>query len=186
MRIRVGESKDVQTGWPGHRTAAPAATVPVGRVEGEAFPEDLRHWFDGCTLLAWIEGELDKLHWDNPRLQDHLQRHPGYRPRTLLRLLTYAYATQVFGSLDIVRACYSDKFYRLVCEGQPPFPEELSHFRRRNHKLIQEILGQLFVRASQERSGPDSSRPSPEWKARLAECAASRLDTARHLDRVDE
>jgi hypothetical protein len=151
-----------------------------------SLPTNLTEWVDAWSLLGWVEEEVDKLDWSKAAVRDYLDRHPDYRPRVLLCLLAYAYATQVFGSEEIVRNCYSDTIYRLVCEGKAPERQELIRFRRDHRGLLKEILTYVFVRAVRERWGIGLTLLPPGLKRSLLENALERLNIARHMDSMEE
>jgi hypothetical protein len=108
-----------------------------------------------------------------------------YRPRNLLGLLSLAYATQVFSSEEIIRACRSQPVFWLACEGVVPFAHELRGFRRKNRPLLERILAGVFLRAVCQRFdlAPDLLPPGLEADVRAR--AAERLDLARDLDSAD-
>jgi transposase len=114
---------------------------------------------------------------------DHLRQHPQYRPKAMLRVLSYAYATGVFCSEEIARKCQFEAVFKLLCEGQPSFPDELSLFRRRNRKVLERILSQALLQASEDQDSPDRQRERTGIRHNcLAGQAAERLNIARHLD----
>jgi hypothetical protein len=64
--------------------------------------------------------------------------------RTLLSLLTYGYAADIFPSEDIEWACTHDAGARYICAGAT-FPREaVRQFRRANRAGIQEALTQVL------------------------------------------
>jgi len=148
-------------------------------------PVDLTEWVDGCQLMEWVEEEVRGLDWENPEVQRVLQQHPEFRPKVLLNLLTYAYATGVFGKDEIVRRCYSETVYRLLSEGQAPDPHELNQFRREHRGLLRGLLYQILVRALRHKHVGDAWLP-PGLKRYLLDNAMERLTLARHVDTVEE
>src|SRR6266581_7503380 len=88
-------------------------------------PLDLSEWCPKPALLAWIDEELATLDWANPDLVAYLRAHPDFQPRTLLRLLGFAYATGIFESEEIVRLSYADANFRALCNGAVPSAREL-------------------------------------------------------------
>lgn len=146
-------------------------------------PADLREWVATGTLLAWIEQEIDKLNWSNPTLVEYLRRHPEYRPRVLLSLLTLACVTQILSSQEIVRACQTDPVFGFLCQRVPPFAHELSQFRRKNRELVATVIACVFARAL---GGQMSRGPvPPELGQALYDRALGRLHVVRHLDMAD-
>jgi hypothetical protein len=162
--------------------ASRAACPPVGPGEQFKLPSDLREWVEGGALIAWIQLDVDRLNWDNPKLIDYLHQHPDYRPRMMLSLLSFACLAHVLSSREIVKACHTDPIFRSLCQGEPPFAEELTHFRRKNRDLIAAIVLRAFVRALSARLDRDARRVPPELQRELRDRAVARLDVARHLD----
>ena len=150
-----------------------------------AVPWDLTEWFDAVVLRQWICGTVETLNWSNPELVEYLRTHPAYRPRMLLCLLAYAYATGVYDSEEIVRRCEHDPGFREICGSHPPVDaSSLSRFRRENRGLLKWCLVQLFKRAIKARLG-DIFLPAG-LKRRLLDAAVARLDFARQMDRGGE
>jgi hypothetical protein len=179
-------------------TSEPASTSwPMGRmimrtgeaeVEDEEFtlPADLTQWIEPTVLMEWAEEEAENLGWRQPEVEGYLKQHPEYRPKIMLTLLTYAYATQVLSSEEIASRCYADTDFRLISRGEAPRARELMRFRRENRGLLRGILYQLFVRAVKERYPTGSVLLPPGLKRLLLDSAVERLDIARHMDSLDE
>src|SRR5712691_11207195 len=83
-------------------------------------PLDLGEWIDKKVLAEWIKEEIESLNWSNPELVAYLSANPAFQPRIMLCVLTYAYATGVFGSEEIARNCSEDKVLRSFCGEQMP------------------------------------------------------------------
>ncbi len=134
-------------------------------------------------VLEWIVEALDTLEWDSPEVADLLRPHPEFRPKVLLTLLTYAYATGVFAAADIVHECLVNETCRAITKGVPPTVEEIVSFRRGTRWLLQWLLFELFKRAAGAEGGLEDSRWPREQKLRLAEAAKLRVALAQELDR---
>jgi transposase len=155
---------------------------PVETEEQFSLPLDLAEWVDSCKLMDWVEEIVEQFDWKDREVADYLRRNPAYRPKTMLCLLAYAYATQVFGAEEIVRRCYSDTIFRLLCENHPPTVAELSRFRRENRGLLKGMLVPLFVRALKAKFNLGDVWIPPGLKGYLLKNAVERLDIARHMD----
>ena len=83
-------------------------------------PWDLTEVVDSKTLSAWVREEIGSLNWTNPDLVEHLRVHPNYHPRMMLTVLTYAYASGVFESEEILRRCDVEAIYRGMCMDAAP------------------------------------------------------------------
>src|SRR5512140_2463459 len=74
-------------------------------------PADLRLWADVPTITGWIEQEVGDVYgsWDPAQM---LAGATG-----ILRVLTFAYATQWYSTEEIVRECRTDIFFQRLCRG---------------------------------------------------------------------
>jgi hypothetical protein len=150
--------------------------------EDLALPWDLREWFDGSVLRQWILAEFDSLDWNNPDVLEYLRQRPGFQPKSVLCLLTFAYATGVFESDEIERKGHSDPEYEaIVGAGWRGEGRLLTRFRRECRGLLKWALVQLFKQALRARLG-DVMLPAG-LKRRLVDAAVMRLDLAHQMDR---
>src|SRR5437667_103484 len=123
-----------------------AQLIPLG--EEVALPWDLTEQFSPAVVRQWIVEEVETLDWSNPEVREYLRLHPAYQPKMLLCLLTFAYATGVYESEEIVRRCDKDENYRAIAgEHAPGSAKALVRFRRENRGLLKWCLVQLFKRA---------------------------------------
>ena len=99
-----------------------AIVSPAARSEEERFslPWDLTEWIDAQSLRGWVDEEIDTLDWSNPELATLLAQNPRFRPRTLLTLLNYAYATGTYESEEISVLCATDPAFREICGEDAP------------------------------------------------------------------
>jgi hypothetical protein len=65
---------------------------------------------------------------------------PAYQPKTLLTVVTYCYALQVFSSTQIEALLRHDGNLRSFCNQQLPDARSLRHFRRDNRESLQLCL----------------------------------------------
>jgi hypothetical protein len=151
--------------------------------EVPSLPLDLTTWVDSSSLLVWIEEEILRLDWNNPLVVEHLKQHPEYRPKTMLSLLCLGYSSQVFSSQDIRARCHSHPEFALLCDGEVPFADELTRFRRKNRMLIAEVLARVFKKIWQSQCV--SALVSGAWEKEIHDIAMARLDIARHMDACD-
>jgi len=152
-------------------------------------PLDLGEWVDREVLRAWVREEIEALDWGNPGLETYLQLHRGFRPKDLLRLLIYAYASGVLESEEIISALKSNDDFKELWAEPWPVAKELERFRRQNRALLRWALVQIIKRAVQSKwqladirflAGPAGAG------AVLTEAATERLDLARHMDRATQ
>lgn len=111
----------------------PAPDALKGLTESQAISLTLRH--------AWIQSlQLST--------RTAAQAMPEMRTRTLLSLLTYAYARGIYASEEIERLCQTDIVSRFLCAGSIPSAQQLIVFRRLARRPLQAALGQVLASAS--------------------------------------
>ena len=157
---------------------------PTEQKEKLIFPWDLTEWVEKRELLQWVKEEIGGLDWSNPELVEHLRAHPGYQPRSMLSLLTYAYATGVYESDEIVRACYEDEAFRSLCENGVPTTNAIGRFRRENRGLLKWALEQLLKRALRTKYSLGNALLPSGLRRHVMDLAIERLNMARHMDRA--
>lgn len=144
-------------------------------------PWDLTEWVDKAALRQWITEEVAALDWNDPEVVAILRTYRSYQPQRMLCLLTYAYATAVFESDEIIRRCYSEESFRLISGGHAPETANVvSRFRRENRGLLKWCLVQVLKRAIRAKAG-DVLLPAG-LKRHLRDSAVMRLNVARHTD----
>lgn len=149
-------------------------------------PTDLREWVSPWQIRTWIEQELSRLDWSDPLLAQRRQPHLECQPRAMLRLLSFAYATGLFSSREIVEEAWSDATLRGICDGQSPLAQEVRAFRRYNRSVLKLVLAGVFMRAVITRLSLDAGRLSSEIEQELRDRAAERLEIAWQTDTDDE
>src|SRR5712672_526359 len=87
------------------------------QVDQLGLPLDLREWVSEKQLLEWIETELLSIDWNDSNVVAFEEKHPQFRPKMFMSLLTYAYATGLFSSEDIAEGCYKEAILRTISEG---------------------------------------------------------------------
>ena len=65
-------------------------------------PWDISDLAPRKVLLQWIDKQVETIDWTNPNVVAFEAKHPEFRPKIFLRLLTYAYAVGIFASEDVV------------------------------------------------------------------------------------
>lgn len=176
-------SRQPTLGWEvGGGVAALQERSPIELGEELTLLTNLSEWVPPARLKVWIEQEIERLDLDIPRISGSSWQHLDVQPKMLLALLSFAYATRVFCPEDIVERCSSDVMFRLISEGNVPFVQELSNFRRRNRRLLERILTGVFLQAIRDKFDLDVIWLSTELLQDLSEHAKARLDLARHMD----
>lgn len=147
-------------------------------------PLDLTEWVEAGSLTAWVAEEVQTLDWENAELKKYLEKHPDFRPRDLLCLLIYAYATATLESEEIVAALASNQELRKFWRGPGPSTKEIGRFRKENRALLKWGIVQLLKRALQEKLQLGNVRLPSGLRQALVDSATERLDFARHMDRA--
>lgn len=147
-----------------------ASHIGACNISLEKLPRDAREKVDAVKLATWVLAEAKAI-----------QGAPALPASedcpSMLPLLVFAYACNVLGSEQISVACKTNPIFRSLCEGRPPFPPEISSFRRHHREELETVLAGTLARVMQELS-PAKQLPLT-W---LIESARQRLDTARHMD----
>ncbi len=156
--------------------------APEPREDRLIFPFDLREWAPTEILSRCIREKIETLNWGNPELIAYLSRHPKYRPKELLTLLSWAYSTGVFESQVIEQNCFSDAGYRSICVDFTPTAAQLSRFRRENRGLLKWIMAEILKEALKEKYSLGNTLLPAGLRRFLVNTAVERLDLARHMD----
>lgn len=120
----------------------------------------------------------------------------AYHPRTLLALLTYAYALGVYASSEVEAMMRADANFRRLCGGEFPHEHALKRFRRANADAIRNCLEQtLKIISKGERNQPvyvgvlrsawkrDGNQQGESWDdVQIAAEATERVDRAIWID----
>jgi transposase len=99
-------------------------------------PED-----DSVRLLSHIlEGlEYTKLY----KAYSSTGRNPAVEPKTMFKIITYAYSQNIYSTRKIETACRRDINFRWLLAGQAA-PDHVTISRFRNHYLSDEVVDDLF------------------------------------------
>ncbi|HXG49508.1 MAG TPA: hypothetical protein VNO52_17935 [Methylomirabilota bacterium] len=146
-------------------------------------PWDLSEWVPKETLWAWIVEEVSSLDWGNPEVVDFLRANPGQRPKLLLCLIAFGYATEVWESAEIALRYEMEAMIRALDPAGPVAPATVARFRKENRALLKWVLIQLLKRVVRSRLSPGTGLLSPGIKRFIANAAAARIDIARHFER---
>lgn len=146
-------------------------------------PWDISDLASRKLLLKWIDKQVETIDWTNPNVVTFEAKHPEFRPKVFLRLLTYAYGIGIFASEDVVESCYADEVLRSICENDPPTVRGIMAFRRENRGLLQWFLVEVLKQAIRHNLNAGDFLISPGLKRYLADAAVARIDIARHMDR---
>jgi len=132
--------------------------------------EFLNQWIRKGGLVCRILDAVQTLDW--PESDYELAPDSGYafRPFVMLTVLTYCYATGVYGSKEIELKTSQDEILRFLCAGTQLTERHIRDFRRQNRQRIKQCLIQAGKLASDSRF--EVERPfarSAEARIRRAE-----------------
>lgn len=99
-------------------------------------PED-----DSVRLLSHILEGLDytKLY----KAYSSTGRNPAVEPKTMFKIITYAYSQNIYSTRKIERACRRDINFHWLLAGQPA-PDHVTISRFRNYYLSDDVMDDLF------------------------------------------
>jgi len=107
----------------------------------------------------------------------------AFQPKSLLSLLTYCYAGQIYGSVEIEDVVRRDAYVRQLCGSEFPSAVVIRRFRRDNRQAIRFcLLAVLSLLAEQKMAAGIVTRVN---KAHLAEEAGRRIIMAIFTDASD-
>jgi hypothetical protein len=110
-----------------------------------------------------------------------------FRPRMMLTLLSYCYASGIYASWDIERAIYTDKTVRYICAWQYPTWLDIRRFRRQHRDLILESLAMTIKQTWNNfvAMPPDFDEWQTEIDEEIQALARNRVETAIIMDRAE-
>jgi transposase len=162
-------------------------TPPDTRIK--CLPADLSRFLGERGLLKLV---LDAVQTVDPT--GFIMESPAdaaARPQMLLTLLTYCYATRLYGSADIEWATRYDRTVRYICAHNFPDWQTLRRFRRNNRALLEQTLAWVFKQAwSLKCDAGEADYIGYEWfETQLNQMVAAtvhdRLDLAALMDGVE-
>ena len=121
---------------------------PYSPEQSYLLPPSPREWLPKGHLAFFILALLDELDLGAIERVVHAKDPRGerpYSPAMMTSLLLYAYATGVYSSRRIERACIEDVAFRVLASGEQPHFTTINHFRA----VHLEALSSLFVQVLQ-------------------------------------
>jgi transposase len=93
----------------------------------------------------------------------------AFQPRTLLAVLSYCYAHEIYTSSDIENLMHRDAHFRDLCGNEIPDAGTLRHFRRHNHEAIEQCVAAALRNYSEKSGGhPADTEVFVEARQRLS------------------
>jgi hypothetical protein len=106
----------------------------------------------------------------------------AFEPRTLLALLSYCYAREIYGSVDIEDVLRRDANFRQICHNEFPGARLIRRFRRENREALHRCLAAaLRALAKGELAAEDGEAAD----AAIAEDATRRIMKAMFIDSME-
>lgn len=102
-------------------------------------PDDLTRFAPGTELIRRTREAVQTFLWSNES-NGTTVRARKFNPRALLAVLTYSYATGLFGSARIVERCEEETTFRRLSNGIKLGHEQLRVFRGQNSELVKRCL----------------------------------------------
>ena len=108
-------------------------------------PPSLRDWLPEGHLSYFISDTVAQLDLSEilSRYRAFGQGNVAYHPAMMLKLLIYGYATGLFSSRRIARACETDIAFRILAAGDPPSHRTLARFRKMHLDAFQSLFVQV-------------------------------------------
>ena len=123
--------------------------TPVGP---SRVPFDLRLWINARRLVGLTLEATTEINEASIDLPGFNLGNIDHRPRVLLALLTYCYATGTLASQEVERRIDTDDAVRYLAANGHPDSGDLRVFRRRWKHLIKQCLVNLLILAWRARS----------------------------------
>jgi len=106
----------------------------------------------------------------------------AFEPRTLLALLSYCYARDIFGSAEVEDVLRRDGNFRQICNNEFPGARVIRRFRRENREALHRCLT-TALRLLAEGEPQTASRESTD--VGIAEDATRRIMKAMFIDSME-
>lgn len=108
-------------------------------------PPSLRDWLAEDHLAYFISDTVDALDLGLflKRYRSERSGNVAYHPALMCKLLLYGYATGVFSSRKIARACETDIAFRVLAAGDAPSHRTLARFRKEHLAAFEDLFIQV-------------------------------------------
>jgi transposase len=110
---------------------------------------------------------------------------PAFEPRTLLAILTYCYAREIYGSADIEDRMRRDEPFRRLCKNEFPGARVFRRFRRENREVLQNCLYEV-LRWLMSGSGAPTQGTTAITDEDIALAASRRMSAAMFVDSMEQ
>jgi hypothetical protein len=107
----------------------------------------------------------------------------AFAPKSLLALMTYCYATGIYGSEAIEDVMRKDLTFRRLCNEEFPAARQVRRFRQHNPEAVRDCLQSALLFLTQDRAS--EGQPISADHEQLREEASRRITAAMFIDRMD-
>ena len=107
----------------------------------------------------------------------------AFQPKTLLALLSYCYARDIYGSWDVEDALRRDRHFRLLCNNEFPGAGVIRRFRRDNREALHRCLIAALRFLAERTLTPEKAAGGTE--VQFAEEATRRIMKATFIDSME-
>src|SRR4051812_38238599 len=118
-------------------TTRRSARVAFARQEP---PTASRPFEKPTTLTRAVQKAVRELDQTSLRPVSRRDAGLGFQPRTLVAVLSYCYARDIYGSAEVEDLMRRDKTFRAFCQNEFPYTHTIASFRRHNHEAIRDCL----------------------------------------------
>src|SRR2546421_7540849 len=114
--------------------------LPRDRETPMLLAPNLQDWLSQDHLARFIVEAVEQL--DLRRIEDSYgcRGNLAYPPKMLVALLVYGYATGIFSSRKLERACYDSVAFRFITANQSPDHDTIAAFRKRILPALADIF----------------------------------------------
>ena len=121
-------------------------------------PDDLTRLVPGTELIRRTLEAVQTFLWSNKSSGTTVITR-RFNPRILLAVLTYSYATGLFGSARIVQRCEEETTFRRLSDGIKLGHEQLRLFRGQNSELVKRCLAFVIRQVCNQLISANPSKP---------------------------
>lgn len=108
-------------------------------------PPSLREWLPEDHLVYFMSDLVEQLDLEAIFASYMEERgYPPYHPVLMTKLLLYGYATGIYSSRKLARACMEDVAFRVLCAGDAPDFRTIAAFRRRHLNALSALFLQVL------------------------------------------
>src|SRR5256885_7409244 len=130
---------------------------PVGK--GRFLPDDLSLYIGKKTLVKLVLEAMEEINARNAEREGRESHSVAFQSAMMLTLLTYCYATGVYGSVDIQLAMQRDQMIRYLCARNYPDICATRSFRRYHREKIAQYLSAVLQRVWELRFCGEDAKP---------------------------